>query len=308
MLPPVKILSLHSTFAFQISHTTLSNDPENKILLYIHSDRLRKLMKMNACIFSADFLPAIFLLSVYSVCTLLPSEQLSPPEISAKMDLIEVIKIRASETLSHPLTFSLRLLLCSLFFTLPQAHSSSPFIFYPHHPSSSLLHSPSIPLCSSSSSLLLTPRAPAPSPSLTQGPCVPVCNISKAVRQPGQGKQPSAGFRGDGGRDVFPQEPRDPWRLLAGAREGQRGEDDPLSCPPQEHTLANLSFSFLLITLSLRHFLFLHLCTQSSSTASPSHIHSNSSALSHTPALLLSYLNHSCLGRKDTCICTGHAF
>lgn len=44
----------------------------------------------------------------------------------------------------------------------------------------------------------------------------------------------------------FPQEPRDPRRLLAGARGGLREEDDPLSCPPEEHTSAGLSFFFLL--------------------------------------------------------------
>lgn len=79
---------------------------------------------------------------------------------------------------------------------------------------------------------------------------MPVCNIGKAVRQPGQGKQPSAGFRGDGGRDVFPQEPGDPRRLLAGAREGPRGKTIP-SVAPHKNTPAALLFMIIIIIIIL---------------------------------------------------------
>lgn len=191
-------------------------------------------------------------------------------------------------------------------------HSSSPpsSLLVTRPPSSSLLHSSSIPLSSCS------PCAPAPFPSLTQGPCVPVCNISKAVRRPGQGKQPSAGFRGDGGRDVFPQEPRDPRRLLAGAREGPRGEDDPLSCPPQEHTPASLfspsisisslllCVSFLLTSLSLWFYLSLSasLHTKLFNSIYLTHVHSSfMSSLTHSYTFLpTSFL---CWHKRDIHMC-----
>lgn len=128
-------------------------------------------------------------------------------------------------------------------------------MFTPLHPlSSSLVCLTSPFLIYPALFLLLSPCVPAPS--LTRGPCVPVCNISKAVRQPGQGKQPSTGFRGDGGRDVFPQEPRDPWRLLAGAREGPRGGRWSPKLPPKRtHTNQFIFFSlpvviFCLLSLS----------------------------------------------------------
>lgn len=144
----------------------------------------------------------------------------SPPQ----MDLIVLIKIRVSQHFGSLTCLTLKHLY-SPFFSSPSA------IIPPLHPLSLSLafHSPH------SSILHLYSSPCAPAPSLTQGPCVPVCNISKTVRQPGQGKQPSNGFRGDGGRDVFPQEPRDPRRLLVGPKEGLRGEDDPLSCPPRTH-------------------------------------------------------------------------
>lgn len=72
---------------------------------------------------------------------------------------------------------------------------------------------------------------------------VPVCLYVTSVKLSGsQAKvnSPALGSGVTGSRDVFPQEPRDPWRLQAGAREGLRGEDDPLSCPPQEHWLVSL--------------------------------------------------------------------
>lgn len=144
------------------------------------------------------------------------------------MDLMLVIKIRVSQhsrSLAAPAPSPAPPFLFAsspcLYF-LPPSYPT-PTVLIARHLSFLLLYSSSVLL--SSSFFLLSPLAPAPS--LTQGPCVPVCNISKAVRQPGQGKQPSTGFRGDGGRDVFPQEPGDPWRFLTGAREGPRGKTIP---------------------------------------------------------------------------------
>lgn len=199
---------------------------------------------------------------------------------SPQMDLIVVIKIRVSQ---H--SCSLTPLAPFLYILSNLCHFSSPpsSILVTRPPSSSLLHSSSILLSSSSSS---SPCAPAPS--LTQGPCVPVCNISKAVRQPGQGKQPSAGFRGDGGPRCFSSGTQGPPKASGWGQGGAEGEDNPLSCPPQEHTPAGLFFSFfsisifsllpfvslLLTTRSLWFFLFLYLCTQTFNIISLRHVQS----------------------------------
>lgn len=193
-------------------------------------------------------------------------------------------------------------------------------MFTPLHPlSSSLVCLTSPFLIYPSLFFLLSPCVPAPS--LTQGPCVPVCNISKAVRQPGQGKQPSTGFRGDGGRDVFPQEPRDPWRLLAGAREGPRGGRWSPKLPPKRtHTNQFIFFSlpvviFCLLSLSSSSLclwfshsaslcvLCWHLCTHSPSAASASHIYSHSSSLLYTLSFTVFSPKHSSAGTKKTCTC-----
>ena len=298
----MKILSLRSTFAFQISHTTPSNDPKNKILLYIHSDLLRKLMKINACISSADFSPAIFLPGVYSACTLLPLRTARSSGDLPRTDLVAAIKIRVSE---HSRSLAPLALLRLPSFSPQLVPFFLPSILHPRHSSSILLAPP----------FLMRPPPPpppppppfsAPAPSLTQGPCVPVCNISKAVRRPGQGKQPSFGFRGDGGRDVFPREPRDPRGLLAGAREGLRGEDDPRSCPPQERR----TLFFLSLSISIFHLLpFVSLSSSSPSSrcfrsfsfyicvhkALQRHLLHTCTIIHQHPDTLLHFLLHHCL-------------
>lgn len=118
---------------------------------------------------------------------------------------------------------------------------------------------------------------------------MPVCNISKAVRQPGQGKQPSAGFRGDGGPRCFSSGTQGPPKASGWGQGGAEGEDNPLSCPPQEHTPAGLFFSSSLSQSSLFYllspsfsplalcgspFLFLHLCTQTFNIISLTHVQS----------------------------------
>lgn len=99
---------------------------------------------------------------------------------------------------------------------------------------------------------------------------------------------PALGSGVMGGRDVFPQEPRDPRRLLAGAREGQRGKTIP-SVAPHKNTHQLVSFfsffsisifsllpfvSLLLATRSLWFFLFLYLCTQTFNIISLTHVQS----------------------------------
>lgn len=151
-----------------------------------------------------------------------------------------------------PESLLFHLSLCHFFFhsILCTPHSFFPLLFClsPPPPPSPTLPSRPLPV--------LLPH------SLSQGPCVPVCNISKAVRRPGQGKQPSSGFRGEGGRDVFLRNPGTPLRLLAEARGGLKGEDDPLHCSTkQEHKMLNISFflfsDFPLFWLFPRCFLWL---------------------------------------------------
>lgn len=193
-------------------------------------------------------------------------------------------------------------------------------MFTPLHPlSSSLVCLTSPFLIYPALFLLLSPCVPAPS--LTQGPCVPVCNISKAVRQPGQGKQPSTGFRGDGGRDVFPQEPRDPWRLLAGAREGPRGGRWSPKLPPKRtHTNQFIFFSlpvviFCLLSLSSSSLclwfshsaslcvLCWHLCTQPFSSICFTHIQPFIITLIHTFIHSLFPKAFLCWNKEDMHMC-----
>lgn len=97
----------------------------------------------------------------------------------------------------------------------------------------SLLYFSSVSSSSSWSSLI----SDSLYPSLTQSPYVPVCNISKAVRQPGQGKHPSAGFRGWWGTRCFSSGTQGPPETSGWGRRGARGKTIPLVAPQQEHTL-----------------------------------------------------------------------
>lgn len=141
-----------------------------------------------------------------------------------------VIKIRVSQhsrSLAAPAPSPPFLFASSpcLYF-LPPSYPT-PTVLIARHLSFLFLYSSCVLL--STSFFLLSPLAPAPS--LTQGPCVPVCNISKAVRQPGQGKQPSTGFRGDGGPRCFSSGTRGPLEISDWGQGGAKGEDNPLSCP-----------------------------------------------------------------------------
>lgn len=117
-------------------------------------------------------------------------------------------------------------------------------VFCPRHSSSSLLHF---------SSLLLSPLPMLLLP-LPLWLRVPVCLYVTSVKLSGsQAKvnSPALGSGVTGSQDVFPQEPRDPWRLRAGAREGPGGEDDPLSCPPQEQRLLYFFLSISIFSFPL---------------------------------------------------------
>lgn len=138
-------------------------------------------------------------------------------------------------------------------------------MLYPRH-SSSILLTPPLLVYPTLLLLLLPPCAP----SLTQGPSVPVCNISKAVRQPSQGKQPSAGFRGDWGPRCFSSGTQGLPEASGWGQGGAKGGRRSPQLPPTRIPTSLFSF-FLSISIfcllspspsSLSFFLVLHLCTQ----------------------------------------------
>lgn len=101
-----------------------------------------------------------------------------------------------------------------------------------HRLSSSWLYIPA-PSFSVHPTLLFVPPPPPPPP-LPPWLWVPVCLYVTSVKlSGGQAKvnSPAPGSGVMGGRDVFPQEPRDPLRLLAGAREGLQGKMIPKVAP-----------------------------------------------------------------------------
>lgn len=191
---------------------------------------------MNACI-STDVRPAIFLDGVYSACPLSGFVLWR----SSPADQIVVIKIRERQH-SHYLTPLASLLLY-------------PILLLYMCPKSLLFHLSLYHFSSTSSSFLLTPPFPWFAllllllllRSLSQGPRVPVCNISKAVRRPGQGKQPSAGFRGDGGRDVFLRNPGTPKGFWLKPGVGWQGKAIPSFAPTQEHIMFRRFFLLFLL-------------------------------------------------------------
>lgn len=203
-------------------------------------------MKMNACV-SADVQPVIFLARVYSACPLNGFVLWR----SSPADQIVVIKIRERQH-SHYLTPLASLLLNPILhlYMCPKS-----LLFH-----LSLCHFP--PLLPPHASIPLICSPPPPSPllpvlllhSMSQGPRVPVCNISKAVRRPGQGKQPSAGFRGDGGRDVFLRNPGTPKGFWLKPGVGWQGKAIPSFAPTQEHTIFRCFFPLFFFSVI---FLFL---------------------------------------------------
>lgn len=143
----MKTLGLRSRFAFQISPTALTNDPKTKILLYVRSHLLGKLVKIKACI-SIGVQPVIFLDGVYSAYPLNGFVLWR----SSPADQIVLIKIRERQH-SHYLTPLASLLLY-------------PMLLLYMCPKSLLLH---ISLChffSTLSSFLLTPPFPCFAPLL----------------------------------------------------------------------------------------------------------------------------------------------
>lgn len=124
-----------------------------------------------------------------------------------------------------------------------------------HPPHSATPH----PFCSDPPPLLLL------LPSLTQGPYVPVCNISKAVRQLGQGKQPSTGS-GVMEAEMFSSGTQGPPKASGWGQGWAEGGRRSPQLPPRRtyirqslFLLPFVSFLHTLLFLWLLH--FLHLCT-----------------------------------------------